>query len=383
MQAYNAERDFTYVVRLTCAVLLLTLAIGWKLFVPELRLFALSPALTALNSLPPIINRGILALCVSCLLWLFIHPERRAPAWGIILCFVFWVLQDITRFTPFFYMYWYVILVTALSQNHRAVGLDAVRIMICGVYFWAGFHKMNATFYMSVFPWFVEPLHTFGGGGLVDTIFQVGLFITPYFEAVIGIFLLRAAWRHTATAMAFTMLAVVLVCLGPFGHNWAMIVWPWNIYLFMLEFRLFLNPDYNAESPFLLSNPSRLGLVSAALFILLPVAAMWSNWYTLPGFKLYSGNFAYGRVMVAPKEKLSKAPNYIKKMAISEGHVDLIHWTENELHSIVYPVPYAFKTGAAGLCPYLDYPEKATLRIFYAAPFYTTAQEHEDVPLCR
>lgn len=187
---------------------------------------------------------------------------------------LFCIMMDMLLAQPYIYMYCFTLFVVATGSRHQKSALNALRIMVSGVYFWAGFHKLNATFYASVFPWFFSPVYTFshadsfGGLDIVMGIIMLGV---PLFESMIGVLLLFPKYRKIATAMAFTMLVTVLICLGPFGHNWGIGVWPWNIFLFLLEVRLFLKLKDTA-----LAVLDRHWLTITAM--ILPVSALYSAW---------------------------------------------------------------------------------------------------------
>jgi len=279
-------------------------------------------------------------------------------------------------------MYYYAIFIAAWCGKQKAVGLNALKVMIGGVYFWAGFHKLNATFYLSVFPWFIEPLHVFphsltGQPSLLDTLFAFALLITPFFELSIGILLFFPKRRCLATGMAFVMLMVVLFCLGPLGHNWGMAVWPWNIYLFLMEYTLFFSPVQGAAKV----QRGLPVLLSIALFVVAPVLAMVTPWYALTGFKLYSGNAVTAEIVLPERETLAKAPAYVRMLVSPKHRLDLAEWTVREIGDF-YPVPYVVKMGVRGLCPYLDYPADAKLIISFPPPFYSVERSEQELPVC-
>ncbi len=138
---------------------------------------------------------------------------------------------------------------------------------------------------------------------------------TPFFESLIGILLLFPKSKGNCNGMAFAMLVTVLYCLGPFGHNWEKDVWPWNIWLFLMELRLFMVAAGNRGFSLRVSEMKGLPALSVVLFCLAPVTAMFIPWYAYLGFKLYSGNVVTAQVILAPDETLAKAPPFLKKAA--------------------------------------------------------------------
>src|ERR1043165_1133900 len=106
-----ADREYTRtcasIVRVTAIAFLCTLALSWRAYIPSQRIFALSPVFEILGSMPVWLDWITLILNIGCLGWLVIKPLQRAPAIGVLVCTVFWVLQDLLRFQPYTYMYFF------------------------------------------------------------------------------------------------------------------------------------------------------------------------------------------------------------------------------------------------------------------------------------
>lgn len=364
----NSERDLAYVVRLTCLTILITLGMEWRFFLPGFRhpLLTLVPLYEPLAKLPSFIDWGIFILCISLLIWLLITPQKRFPAFGISACIIFWGVQDIVRFQPWFHMYCFVTLVVAFCKKPKD-GLDALRIMVCGVYFWAGFHKLNMTFVTRIMPWFLAPFYS----PSFDWLFKLVAFTAPVFEASIGILLLFHKWRRVATAMAFIMLMVVLICLGPFGHNFGKVIPLWNLWLFLIELKLFLSPVFNENMFF--SKLQRLSIISVVMFVMTPALAVFFPSYARLGFKIFAGNTLTAEIILAPEETLSRKPNLFKGMLRLDNRLSL--------KIPIYHTSYAYRRRGMAVSPYLDYPSQARMRIYNPPSFYSTNKEYTDIAL--
>lgn len=381
----NSQRIFNLVIRLTSISLLFVFAYGWRRYAPSFQIMPQVPLLAPLAYLPDLLNWGILFLCSACLILLLFIPQNRTASRVIILCMIFFVLQDFNRLQPFVFMYIFPIVIVALFKNTGERGLNALRFMVCGVYFWAGFHKFNLSFYMSTFPWFISPIYKFSAlpsPTILDNLFIAATFITPFFESLIGVLLMFPKWRRLATLMASIMLVTVLYCLGPFGHNWGQIVWPWNVYLFSLEYLLFFRVAGNKGKSLLSVPISRMSILSIVIYVIAPVLAIFTHWYAYTGYKLYSANIVTSIIILQPNETMKAAPDYIKKIATPLNTVDVIALFGAERNGAPYPVPYVLKITASGLCKYLDDPKSAMLRINYPPPFNKLKWTHEEVRLC-
>ena len=105
IRVLDDNRSRAAIVRITCAAWLVTLALSWRAYIDNLRIFALSPVIEILGRTPVWADWLALVLNVGFLGWLLLQPLRRGPAFGALACTGFWVLQDLLRFQPYTYMY--------------------------------------------------------------------------------------------------------------------------------------------------------------------------------------------------------------------------------------------------------------------------------------
>jgi hypothetical protein len=149
-----------------------------------------------------------------------------------------------------------------------------------------------------------------------------------------------------------------------------------------MELRLFINPSMRAPVPLIGSELNGLSGLSVLLFWFAPVLAIFFPWYTYPGFKLYSGNVVSATIMLANDETAAKAPAFVKALVASSREIGYSALAVG--NGILYfPMPWSIKLSAAGLCPYLDRPSSAVVRIYQPPPFYALRSEYEDFPLCK
>jgi hypothetical protein len=373
-------RDHENIVRITCIAYIITLALSWRAFIRNSRIFEVSPVIEILGATPRGTDWALFALNIGFLIWLLLFTTHRMPAFGVLACAAFWVLQDLLRLQPYLYMYVATIL---LVTFFKPTALNALRIMIASVYFWAGFHKLNLTFYFDTFLWFVAPLYKFSEPVLwADFLMYPLVFTVPLVESTIGIllFFFPRQWR-VATLMAFMMLMIVLACLGPTGHDWNRVVWVWNVYFFLLEFILFYNSSSASNRALFQFDAPALATIT--LFSIAPAFALIGRWPSYPAFKLYSGNIETATIIFATNENVTLLPKGFERLINRTNNtLKMDIWTANELEMLAYPATYVFRRGAAGLCRYLIDGQHAKLRVFDAPPFYSLDMTHHDYPLC-
>jgi hypothetical protein len=376
----SRERERTIVI-VTSVCLILCLILSWPLWFRDSRVFLPSPILPVLLDLPlwtdKILFFGVLASAVI----LFARAKLASFLAIFPVVFIVWVLQDSLRWQPFLYMYAFAFLSiffnTRLKENALYQNkLLPLQLMVIGVYFWAGIGKLNPYFYENVFPWFVSPIFT---GPFVNTASH----IVPFLELSIGVCLAVPALRLMGLGLAGGMLLIVLMCLGPLGHNWGIIVWPWNVFIFTLACACFINRKENILTLNELKRP--LALLAALLFLILPAGGQFGYWGAHPSFKLYSGDIPSGIVILGDGETGEGFPPVLTTV-LTGNKINLVDWTINEFSIAATPSipgysPYA--TGAEGLCRYLKEPDKAYLSI--EMPELRSLQKHDVLtimPLC-
>jgi hypothetical protein len=361
------------IVRLTGVTFLITLLLTLGLYSGP-RLYLPVPVIAPLAHVPQLVNIALLIVNFAALFKLVQQPSNRLFAGIVLGCTAFWILQDILRFQPYIYMYATVILLCVFFPQ-SAIG--ALRIMVCGVYFWAGFHKLNATFIYTIFPRFIAAFIELPADNPALTPGYLVFLVVPIFECMIGIILFFTPWKKIGTAMAFAMLLVTLLCIGPFGLTWNVIVWPWNVQLFLLELVLFWGilpwEKVRMDGP---------AIACIALFVIAPSLALVDLWPCYPAFKLYSGNVPTAEIVLSEKENSGKLPFYMTQSLNSDHSFNLVRWTMGEFNTAPYPAPNAYRKGAEGLCPLLSDPAGAKLRIFDAPPYNSIQMRKTEYPLC-
>ncbi len=239
----------------------------------------------------------------------------------------------------------------------------------------------------QVFPDFVRGVYDFGdpdGSLFIRYAANAVMYLVPFIEASIGIFLLYPSTRKLGSALALIMFCVILLCVRPpqTNINATKGIWMWNIWLYIMEFRLFMY-GRNLRAPFFLFAPSRLCKVSIVLFVLAPFLAIWFPSAYIFGFKMYSGNNTRGEVVFEQAETFAHVPSPLKEVLVAQRSITLGNWMQVVEDSYVRGhSPFVMKASAAGLCRYLDHPEQAKLNIKYPGWFYTREREVETVPLC-
>lgn len=218
---------------------------------------------------------------------------------------VFLALGDTSRLQPWFYQYSFMFAALCLFGWGRMGALDALnvcRLIVAATYFWSGLQKANAGFFHNLYPWLVGSLTArlpnWAGGALLS-----GAYAVPVVEAAIGLGLLTRRFRGPAVIGALLMHAFIMLCVGPFGNNWNVVVWPWNFAMAAFVLLLFWRPT-DTPSPLMILYPRRsfspgfaLRAAVLVLFAFMPLLSFFGLWDSYLSSSLYSGAGKRGYVL--------------------------------------------------------------------------------------
>lgn len=285
--------------------------IAGLLFSPNLwvsaRAYPLTPLWGAVPLLPYPVDYALFGLFVSLFGGVGI-TRGSAAGWLAVAALVlaaFFVLEDESRLQPWFYQYCFMLAAFCMCGIGRIEvreALNACRLIVAATYFWSGLQKANASFTQDTYPWLIEPLTgwlpDWAGSTLLSEAYAV-----PMIEAAIGVGLLTRRFRKPAVIGALTMHAFIMLCVGPLGHDWNSVVWPWNFAMPAFVLILFWKPP-DDPSPSTILSPGRnlspgtaLRAAVLVLFAIMPLFNFFGLWHSYLSSSLYSGTNKQGYVL--------------------------------------------------------------------------------------
>ncbi|MCC7476921.1 hypothetical protein IT575_00560 [bacterium] len=323
----------------------------------------LTPAFAALSSFAATLGL-LLPLAAALMLML---PRWRRPA-GLLMLFVLLLLcaADILRCQPWAYGYaaliamllWYSgSSATAAAARHSEglrSGLHGARLLLAGTYFYSGLQKFTPEFGPDVLAWMLQPLDRLHVGLSASLLGPLTIAV-PVGEILLGVLLLVPGLRWAGIIGAALMHLCILGLLGPLGHNWNSVVWPWNIVMILLLLVLFGGPAQWSTRDLLLprlrlqSWPQHLALL---LFILLPLLSLWNLWPAYFSSALYCGNIDKGYVYVDKIARDALPPSVqqeLKGVDIDSYELDIYSWCFKRLNTPPFPEPATYLGIARGV----------------------------------
>lgn len=362
-------RHFWLKAALACGMLS-GMLLSPKLWLAE-RDYPLCPIAELLPNVPPPLDRvwfgGLLVLLVG----IAVTPRSR---W-LIVSFVglagLFSLWDQSRWQPWFYQYLFMLAAFAFKSDEQP--LAVARFIMAATYVWSGAQKYNVSFLTGVYPWLIKP---FVGEPAPEFMLLMGAMI-PFMEAGFGIGLLVPRIRDIAVILVLGMHASLLVCLGPLGHDWNSVVWPWNLAMMAMAGILFWRtPDVAFLS---IVRPSTgFGWLVAILFGVMPFFNFLGLWDSYLSAALYSGNLIEADIIISPQvyDRSTRAIQGYCEARDGDYLVDLETWSMKELNVPPYPARRVYRRVARSICALATEPGDVVLLI-HEPPHWRTGERQK------
>ncbi len=281
-------------------------------------------------------------------------------------------LEDQNRWQPWFFQYlvMWPLFLTDEKVNKESI-LWSLRLLLIGIYFWSGLHKVNLSYWNEVGPWLFSPLEKWFGGSL-SFMTRPLIYFSPFFEILLAIFLFPIRTRKYAIIGVLIIHISILSLISPWGHNWNKVVWPWNLLMMLLVLIVFL-PVTNSSKELttkrdwheIFKTPSIRWI--ALWFWLLPPLAFFNLFDSYPSFALYSGTRTKAHFFLT-YELQSQLPGqalvHVKHSIESEyGDLDIFAWSLHDLNVPIYPESRIYLSIFKQICKNANFPNEGILII--------------------
>lgn len=285
----------------------------------------------------------------------FLTPRSRAPLYAILACLAWLALGDQTRWQPWAYQYTGMLAILAWlravspdDESAAPAALSALRIVLAGIYLWAGLQKLNVNYFSGTFGTIVSPLESVLPAWLFSVLVAAGP-LTPFLEIAIGAGLAFERTRVRAAAAAVAMHVFVLAMVGPWGRDWNSIVWPWNAAMIALALLLF-GPGSPRIHPADIFRPaSRAATAAAVAFLLLPALSLVDRWDAYLSASLYSRNLRHASITVSPRAQRMLPEGY-REHVDDDGIMWPILWALDTMNVPAYPAARVYRALAVDVC---------------------------------
>jgi hypothetical protein len=328
------------------AGLMAGLLLSPKLWVST-RFYPLTPVMRFVKPLPYPFDYAVYILLLALLA---VTALARHPHWWLaasVLLLAALCAQDQSRLQPWCYQYAFMLIGCACySLSNVDTSLNVCRLIVAATYFWSGAQKLNPYFAPGTFTWLAHPL----AAHFPALAIKAG-YAAPFVEMMCAIGLLTRRFRTPAIVALIAMHACILLAIGPLGHGFNTVVWPWNIAMIVFLLLLFRHSEAPARE--ILRGPARFHRLALMLFGLAPALSFFNLWDSYLSAALYSGNKNQGAIYMTeavadhlPEEvddDVSEEADGLDKLLVND-------WSFDELNAPAYPEIRIFKNVARKLC---------------------------------
>jgi hypothetical protein len=338
------------------AGLMAGLLLSPKLWVST-RFYPLSPVAKFFQPLPKPFDYAVYILLLALLAAIVVAPRPRWWIAASVLLLAVLCAQDQSRLQPWCYQYSFMLIALALA--HADASLNICRLIVAAIYFWSGAQKLNPYFASGTFMYLAHPLAAhfpalaIGAG-----------YLAPFIEMACAIGLLTPKFRTPAILTLIAMHAFILLSIGPFGHNFNAVVWPWNIA--MIVFLLLLYRRSRVPASEILWGPAIFHRIVVALFALAPALSFFNLWDSYLSAALYSGNKNQGAIYMTEavaNHLPAETDDDVTEEADNLDKILVNDWSFDELNAPAYPETRIYKNAARKLCEFAAKPSDVRLQV--------------------
>jgi hypothetical protein len=338
------------------AGLMAGLLLSSKLWISA-RFYPLTPIAGFLKPLPYPFDYAVYILALILLAASALAPRARWWIAASVLLLAALCAQDQSRLQPWCYQYAFMLMALAIPEP--GASLNICRLIVAAIYFWSGAQKLNPYFASGIFTYLAHSL-----AARLPALVAAAGYTAPLIEITCAIGLLTHKFRAAAIAVLIAMHAFILLSIGPFGHNFNTVVWPWNVA--MIVFLLLLFRHSQAGYREILWGPGAFHRVVFVLFALAPALSFFNLWDSYLSASLYSGNRNQGAINITAAVAEHLPDEVTGDLGdAADGSIELLvnDWSFDELNVPAYPEPRIFKSAARKLCEFAAKPSDVRLEV--------------------
>lgn len=344
------------------------LLLSLKLWISS-RFYPLTPIQPIFPPIPYPIDWIILLSLFGLLAAAILSSKPKLYIWASVAVVSLLAFLDQQRLQPWVYQYTFMLATLGLFSwkwadvEAKNKTLNVCRFIVASIYFWSGLQKVNPEFMSSVFPWMTAPITQFFTDPAQYVFYTFGLFV-PFIEMGIGVGLMTKKFRSVAIWLALAMCVFVLWTIGPFGHNWNRVVWPWNITMAVLVVLLFAKTQTVPLRQIVWVKNYTFHKIILVVFGILPLFYFFNMWDSYLSWSLYSGTTNESVVYMSDQVK-ERLPNYLQQFVQIDSRdrnvLPISNWAFTELNVPPYPETRIFKNVARSICKVASDPREVEL----------------------
>ncbi|MFK7969966.1 MAG: MauE/DoxX family redox-associated membrane protein [Bacteroidia bacterium] len=363
MAELTSERRLQNIRKATSLFLLLGVTLSYPLWLSAGRSFPVLPVIESLPIIGSPFDFLLLGGLVLGVVWVF-FSKRPAAIWALLGLLLLLLIQDYMRWQPWVYVY--ILLLLPFVLKNKSGYLNYVIILLAGIYVWSGIHKLNPNFVELTFSDILTTLFQIKSPETLRQLQPLG-YLIPVLEIAMGICLLFPRLRNIGVYLVLLSHSFILLYLSPFGTNYNIVVYPWNVAMMVVVWLACYKNDIQ-----IITVPKGWSIAGVMLVWVMPALNLAGAWDHYPSFSLYADKIHEFYIAVEEKE-VGKLPvssrRYFVQIAGMQGGevIDINAWSMGELNVPFYPETRVFKQLTKPFCT-LKIPEDKLVFIEFEKP---------------
>lgn len=368
---------------------LIPLVITRKLwFGASSRFYALTPVHEALPRIDYPLDHFLVILMAVLLSLIVLLPNPRSAIWLFIGICVPYSFLDQSRWMPYNYQFVAMFLPFAFfnwkPESDKAVAeakwqriCAMLSIVVLGIWFWSGIHKINMRYFAVGYPWLLSPFTKLLPEHFLSWIYATA-FVSTLVESGGALLLLFKKTRRLGVLVITAMHIVILLAFGPLGHSFNHSVWSWNVAMLVFLWLFFWNNSYLSARDILLGT-GKLGngilhKILLFLFVIMPVLSHFDKLDDFFAHKLYSWSTKEAEIELLSERVINELPEEMRPwihQLEERKFVHVLEWSYSLFESPPYHADRVFKSIFHATCLQVRHPEEVRLLIFEAPNWRT------------
>ena len=294
-------------------------------------------------------------------------PKRSGKA--IILFLIVYTtacILDQSRNTAYNYMFAMAILAMFPAREGKSqdVAWHAFQMIMVGIYFWSGLHKLIYSFWPPSLNFlFVDNVIPSTIGAVIDlpqdwhnSPWRWAAFSLAFIEMALAVGLCFRSTRKVSVILLICMHLLISLALSPIFLNWNVVVIPWNLAMIAWLLIFFWNREEGITKQWLNFKRSFILNLMILLFWFAPLLNLFYQWDAYMSASLYSGK-TYQAALFLEEEEINKLPVDIQtyfEESERGRYIQFAKWSMAERRSLPYPEIRAYKVMHKNICKKYD-----------------------------
>ncbi len=285
--SFKNQKTSLLFIQSTALFLLIAKILSWKLWIAD-RVFPLAPPFDFLYNVPNFVHYIFLIISLACLCICIIKPTYYKALLILLISELLSCFLEQNRWQPWVYQYVFMFFVLWYNRKNENLTIVLLIIICSSTYFYSGLQKLTPHFFKitwkrTILEGFMHLPKTITDQALV---IRLG-YLAPIMEISLGLGLLFKRTRKITMLLLIIMHTIIMIIIGPWGINYNIIVWPWNVAM-VVYFIIIWNKeiDFSVLKKQLTPNINWITLLA---WIIMPLFNFIGYWDFFFSSSLYAG----------------------------------------------------------------------------------------------